>query len=114
MTDEEYLAHIEGAILEIRAHTAGMSQEAYEADSKTQRAVERNLQIIGEAVHKLSPALKGVHPDVAWDGIYAARNIVVHHYFGVNQKILWDILQEDLEPLLNQVGELLRRGRGQS
>ncbi len=54
MTDDEYLAHIEGAILEIRTHTAGMNQEAYEADSKTQRAVERNLQIVGDAAHKLS------------------------------------------------------------
>jgi len=42
MTDDEYLAHIESAILEIRIHTAGMNQQSYEADSKTQRAVERN------------------------------------------------------------------------
>lgn len=43
MTDDEYLAHIESAILEIGTHTAGMTQEAYEADSKTQRAVEETL-----------------------------------------------------------------------
>ncbi len=109
MTDEEYLAHIESAILEIRAPTAGMSQEDYEADSKTQRAVERNLQIIGEAAHKLSPALTQAHPGVPWDDVYAARNVVVHQYFGVNQKILWDILQEHLEPLLTKVQELLGR-----
>ena len=113
MTDEEYLAHIETAILEIRVHTAGMNQEAYLADSKTQRAVERNLQIVGDAAHKLSAALKEAHRDVPWDGIYAARNVVVHHYFGVNQKILWDILQEDLEPLLKKAQELLGRGAGQ-
>ena len=95
MTDEEYLAH------------AGMSQEAYEADSKTQRAVERNLQIVGDAAHKLSAKLKEANSDVPWDDVYAARNVVVHHYFGVNQKILWDILQEDLAPLLKRVQELL-------
>ena len=67
MTDEEYLAHIESAILEIMAHTAGMSQEAYEADSKTQRAVERNLQIVGDAAHKLSAKLKEANSDVPWD-----------------------------------------------
>lgn len=109
MTDDEYLAHIENAILQIRAHTAGMTQETYEADSKTQRAVERNLQIIGDAAHKLSQGLKDTHPEIAWDDIYAARNVVVHHYFGVNQKILWDILQEDLEALRAKVTELLAR-----
>lgn len=109
MTDEEYLAHIESAILEIRVHTAGMSQKAYEADSKTQRAVERNLQIVGDAAHKLSAKLKEAHPDTPWDDVYAARNVVVHQYFGVNQKILWDILQEDLAPLLKKVQDLLGR-----
>ncbi len=64
MTDEEYLAHIESAILEIRSHTAGMSQEAYEADSKTQRAVERNLQIVGDAAHSGGrPGFETVGPD---------------------------------------------------
>ncbi len=109
MTDEEYLAHIESAILEIGTHTAGMGQEAYEADSKTQRAVERNLQIVGDAAHNLSLKLKEANADIPWDDIYAARNVVVHHYFGVNQKILWDILQEDLAPLLKRVQELLGR-----
>lgn len=86
-----------------------MSQSDYEADSKTQRAVERNLQIIGEAAHKLSAAFKQAHPEIPWDDIYAARNVVVHHYFGVNQKIVWDILQEGLPPLLSKVQTLLGR-----
>ena len=64
MTDDEYLAHIESAILEIRIHTAGMNQKSYEADSKTQRAVERNLQIVGDAAHKLSASLKEAHVDI--------------------------------------------------
>jgi uncharacterized protein with HEPN domain len=109
MTDEEYLAHIEHAILEVKAHTAGMSQEVYQGDSKTQRAVERNLQIIGDAAHRLSEGLKHSNREIPWDDIYAARNVVVHHYFGVNQKILWDVLQEDLDPLLRKVQELLAR-----
>ncbi len=107
MTDREYLAHVAHAIEEIQAHTAGLSQEEYEADTKTQRAVERNLQIVGEAVRKLSAELKSAHPDVPWDDVYAARNVIVHQYFGVDQKILWDVLQEDLGPLLTRVREIL-------
>ena len=63
-----------------------MDRDAYEADTKTQRAVERNLQIVGDAAHKLSNALKQANADIPWDGIYAARNAVVHVYFGVNQR----------------------------
>ena len=110
MTDAEYLAHIESAIQQIKAHTAGMSQEAYEADSKTQRAVERNLQIVGDAAHKLSKGLREAQAQIPWDDVYAARNVVVHYYFGVNQKIVWDILQSDLEPLLKAVQGLLAPG----
>jgi uncharacterized protein with HEPN domain len=109
MKDREYLAHIEAAAREIKTHTAGMSQEAYEADTKTQRAVERNLQIVGDAVRKLSPQLKQAHPDIPWDDVYAARNVVVHFYFGVNQKVLWDIVQQDLGPLITKVQSLLAR-----
>jgi uncharacterized protein with HEPN domain len=107
MTDQEYLAHIESAILEIKAHTAGMTWEAFAADSKTQRAVERNLQIVGDAAHKLSSALRDAHPEIPWHQVYAARNVVVHYYFGVSQKIIWNILQEDLGPLLAKVQQLL-------
>ena len=111
MKDLEYLAHIEGAILEMRSHTASMTQEQYEADSKTQRAVERNLQIIGDASHKLSLALKTAHPEIPWDDVYGARNKVVHYYLGVNQKILWDIVQNDLGALLAKAQAILA-GKG--
>lgn len=109
MEDREYLLHVQRAISEIAEHTAGFSREGFEADSKTQRAVERNLQIIGEAVHRLSAGLKVANPSVEWDEIYATRNVVVHHYFGVDVSIVWDILQEDLPRLKAVVDEILSR-----
>jgi hypothetical protein len=73
--------------------------------------VERNLQIIGDAAHKLSAKLKQANAEIPWDDIYAARNVVVHQYFGVNQKILWDIVQEDLDPLLKKSKSCSLRAR---
>jgi uncharacterized protein with HEPN domain len=107
MQDRDYLRHIRRAIQEIQQHAAGLTLAGYESDSKTQRAVERNLQSVGDAVHKLSDEFMRANPDVEWDQIYAARNVVVHFYFGVNNKIVWDILQEDLPPLLAKVEALL-------
>jgi uncharacterized protein with HEPN domain len=79
LDDREYLLHVQRAIREIAEHTAGMSPASYQEDSKTQRAVERNLQIIGEAVHRLSDGFKRGNPGIDWDEIYATRNVVVHH-----------------------------------
>jgi len=62
LDDREYLLHVQRAIREIAEHTTGMSPESYEKDSRTQRAVERNLQIVGEAVHRLSEGFKRGHP----------------------------------------------------
>lgn len=72
-----------------------------------QRAIERELQIIGDAVHKLSPELQAAHPDVEWHKIYAARNIVVHFYWGVDQDVLWDVVQTKLDPLYAKVTTLV-------
>ena len=109
MEDREYLLHVRRAIGEIAEHTAGLTREDYERDTKTQRAVERNLQIVGEAVHRLSDEIKRGNPGVEWDEIYATRNVVVHHYFGVDNSIVWDMLCEDLPRLRAAVDEILAR-----
>lgn len=107
MRDADYLRHIQRAIEEVREITRGMDREAYGRDVKAQRAVERGLQIIGDAVHKLSDELVHAHPEIEWKKIYAARNVVVHMYWGVDQDILWDVVQTELDPLQTTVRELL-------
>ena len=107
MKDRDYLAHISKAIEEVRQMTAGVDRAQYLADIRIQRALEREIQIIGDAVHKLSPELVDAHPDIDWKRIYAARNVVVHAYWGVDQEILWDVVETKLEPLYAKVTELL-------
>ena len=52
-------------------------------------------------------AIREILAEIEWEEIYAARNIVVHHYFGVNNEIVWDILLEDIPRLRVAVGALL-------
>ena len=66
--DRIYLLHIRDAIRQIVEYTA-ITKEAFFADRKTQDAVVRNLEIIGEAAKRVSPALKAAHPDIAWKPI---------------------------------------------
>lgn len=62
-------------------------------------AVERNLQIIGEAVAQLPQAVTDAHPQIAWPAIRGMRNILVHEYFGVERAIVRDVINNHLGPL---------------
>jgi len=56
----------------------------YKADLKTKKAVERNLEIIGEAANRLPDDFKDKHSNIDWHRIRGFRNRIVHDYFGIN------------------------------
>jgi uncharacterized protein with HEPN domain len=64
-------------------------------------AIERNLQIIGEAVNHLSLEITDAHGEIAWPQIRGFRNILVHQYFGVDAEIVRDVVETYLPPLAN-------------
>lgn len=74
-------------------------QGAFLADSKTQDAVIRNLEIIGEAVKNISGDLKSVYPDIPWQRIAGMRDRMIHEYFGVNLQIVWERVEQDVPEL---------------
>ena len=83
----EYLQHILDAIDRASAYVAGMDLEAFERDTRTQDAVIRSIEIVGEAANKTrlaDPEFAARFPDVPWDVIYGMRNRIVHDYFEVD------------------------------
>jgi len=66
-----------------------------------------NLAVIGEAVKRLPDDLKGRHPEVEWRKIAGLRDIVVHEYFGLDEEILWDVVQHKVPELLQAVERIL-------
>ncbi len=106
----EYLQHILDAIDRATSYVTGFTLETFERDAKTQDAVIRSIEIIGEAANKArsaDPDFAARHPQVPWDVMYGMRNRVVHDYFEVDLEIVWQTVQSDLPTLRNQIAALL-------
>ena len=104
-----YLAHIRDSIGLIREYTAE-GKAAFLLDRKTQDAVIRNLEIIGEAVKQLPTELTGRHKAIPWKDVAGMRDRLIHHYFGVNLEMVWGVVETrlgDLEAVIQQEFELL-------
>ena len=93
------LQDILDAIGSIRAFTEGMTFEHYQSDLKTRHAVERNFSIIGEAVARIDKPFRDLHSSIDWRQVKDFRNIIVHDYFGIDDAIVWDIIEMDLSSL---------------
>ena len=104
--DRVYFLHIRDAIDRTSDYTSG-GKEAFFADRKTQDAVVRNLEVIGEAVKHVSAGLKAAHPDIPWQRIAGMRDKMIHDYFGVDIEKVWLTAIEDLPPLQAEVKKIL-------
>lgn len=104
--DVVYLRHIVGAIKDIETYTVGGREEFF-ATKMIQDAVIRNLEIIGEAVKNLSPSFRGEHPDIPWKQIAGLRDVLIHHYFGVDVGSVWLVVESRLPGLLQRLKPLL-------
>ena len=81
--DREYLADTVEAVQRIVAYTGELTYEEFLTDRKTQDAVLRNLQVLGEAVKRLSAPVKQAWPHLPWKQMAGMRDKVVHDYFGI-------------------------------
>ncbi|MCX7017995.1 MAG: DUF86 domain-containing protein [Candidatus Sumerlaeota bacterium] len=104
-----YLDDILEAAAQIREYTALTDYEAFVRDRKTQDAVVRNLEIIGEAAGRLPESIKAGAPDIEWRKIVGLRNILAHEYFGISLPVVWDVAQNKLGPLETACQKLLAK-----
>jgi len=104
---KQQLDDIIQAITFIREYVKDMDYKAFEADTKTQHAVIHNLEVIGEAARSMPDEVKDNAAEIEWDKIIALRNILIHEYFGVNLKIVWDVVRNKLGALESTCRKLL-------
>lgn len=106
--DKDFLSDIQEAARRVATYTAGMTYETFLADTRTQDAVVRNLEIIGEATRNLSAELRAQHPDMPWKGMVGVRDRLIHHYFGVNLDVVWHIVTTELPDVASRIDEMIR------
>ncbi|MFZ0105867.1 MAG: HepT-like ribonuclease domain-containing protein [Thiobacillus sp.] len=85
-------------------------REAFFKDHKTQDAVIRNLEVIGQAVRDLgTDRLSDEQPAIPWSQIAGARNVLAHQYLGVDLTLVWNIVERDLPTLKAAIDETAKR-----
>ena len=91
----------------IQIYTHELSYDDFTKDSKTIDAVIRNIEIIGEASNRLPEEVKDKTSEIDWFKIIGLRNRIVHAYFGINYKIIWDVVEDYVPELIVQINKLL-------
>jgi len=105
--DKAFLLDILEACNRITYFTKDMSYNNFVEDIKTQDAVLRNIEIIGEAVKNLSDELKNKHSDIEWKKIAGMRDRLIHFYFGVSLDIAWDVVRNKIPQLRDKISKVL-------
>ena len=106
--DRDFLADILEAIRRSEAYLAEMDYEDFVEDTKTQDALIRTIEVIGEATKNLSLELRHTYPNVPWKSIAGMRDKLIHHYFGVNIDIVWQIATSELPKLGKEIKDIVR------
>ncbi|MCL5062968.1 MAG: DUF86 domain-containing protein [Nitrospirae bacterium] len=105
--DTDFLTDVIEAAERSLQYTKGLTRKKFMSDKKSQDAVVRNLEIIGEATKNLSNSLKTKYPAIPWKNIAGLRDKLIHFYFGIDYNIVWNIVRKELPKIGKQLREIL-------
>lgn len=111
-TDVVRLRHMLEAAEEAMAFGTGRTREDLDTDRQLARAVQKSIEIVGEAAKRVSFDVREAHPEVPWRAIAGMRDRTVHRYFDIDLDVVWQTLQTELPPLARSLRTILDRETG--
>ncbi|XHX79237.1 MAG: DUF86 domain-containing protein [Stenomitos frigidus ULC029] len=105
----EYLMHILDETTYLITSSHGLEKVAFLKDETLKRAYVRSLEVIGEAVKQLPDALRQKHTAINWRAMAGMRDRLIHHYFGVDYDIVWDVVINKVPALDAEIRHILER-----
>lgn len=104
----DYLRHILIEADYLSERSAGLGFVEFAADQTLRRAFVRSLEVIGEAAKKVPEDFRAVHAGVDWKAMAGMRDRLIHHYFGVDYEIVWDVVSTRIPELRMQIRQILQ------
>ena len=101
--DLAFIEHILDSINAIESFSRDLDKNKLTSDRLRQSAIVREIEIIGEAVKNISESLKNKYKGIEWKEISGTRDKMIHHYFGVDLNIVWNIIKRDLPNLKTKI-----------
>jgi uncharacterized protein with HEPN domain len=105
--DAAYPWDMPDAATAVQEFMASRSFSDYMADRMLRGAVERHLEIIGEAANRVSPGFRASHPEIPWQRIVAQRNVLAHEYGDIDHALVWRVATLHIPELIQQLQKLL-------
>ncbi len=106
-SDEKYLVDIKNSTEQIIIYLKEISLDEFNQDEKTQDAVIRRFEIIGEASNKLSEEFKKKYSNIPWKQMNGLRNILIHNYCDVDLELVYNTAIKDIPILLKNLKEII-------
>ncbi len=109
MSEREWKFYLDDMINfseKVLTYTEGLDQEGFEADEKAYDATLRKLELIGEAATHIPDIIQNTFSSIPWRQVVATRNRLIHGYLGIDNDILWSIIQDDIPILLEELKKL--------
>lgn len=108
-----FIEDILDCIEKIEQFVGNLSFDEFVKDDKTSSAVVRKLEIIGEATKNIPMSIREKYEDLPWNDMAKMRDKIIHAYFGINYKIIWNVIKErlpEIKPTIRQILKEIKNG----
>ncbi len=105
--DKQRLVHILESIEELESYTSGSNLDTFLQNSMMKFASVKQIEIIGEAANHISDETKEKFSEIQWRQITGLRHVLVHEYFGIDSRLIWQIIVDDIPLLKIKIKEVL-------